>query len=933
MRLSWNEIRARASAFSQEWAGSGYEKGQTQLFYRDFFEVFGVPVRRVATFEEPVKNLGEGRGFIDLFWKGVLLVEQKSSGRSLAKAKEQALAYFPGLKDSELPRFILLSDFQNFELFDLDEDEEYRFPLAELSQHVEKFGFIMGVQQRTFRDQDPVNIQASEMVGRLHDSLKDAGYAGHDLEQLLVRIVFCLFADDTGIFEPRGIFEELLTIRTREDGSDLGGWLIQLFQILDTSEDRRQRNLDEDLARFPYVNGDLFKGNLRIPSFDTGMRGILLEACQFDWSMISPAIFGALFQSVMEHDERRLQGGHYTTEKNILKVIQPLFLDDLMAEFESLRSRKDTHRRKLLQEFHQKLGSLTFFDPACGCGNFLIIAYRELRELEIEVIRELRAYTVAPGQGVLDAAELSLIDVDQFFGIEINEFPVRIAETAMWMMDHIMNNRLSLEFGQSYVRIPLHRSPHIVNADALEIEWGDIIPATRCSYIYGNPPFVGSKFQSKYQRAQVKRIAALGGTGGTLDYVTAWFIKVADFVQLGDAKIGFVATNSITQGEQVAQLWPLLFNRGLEISFAHRTFAWGSDVRDKAHVHVVIIGLTKRDRSPSEKRLFTYDDVRGEPHESRHAQLSPYLFDASSLSNPHLVVQEEHSPINDLRPLRYGSQPIDGGHLILDADESRELILTEPTAGEYLHPYVGSREFLHSENRWILALQGITPSELRKMPLVHKRVIHVRESRLASKRQATRDLAACPTEFAFTTIPNKPFLVVPEVSSERREYVPIGWLEPPTIPSNLVRIIENASKSLFGILTSAMHMSWLRHIGGRLKSDYRYSIGLVYNTFPMPPIPLDELDMLEPLAQAVLDARAAYPEESLADLYDPDLMPPDLRRAHQALDRAVDRLYRHESFSSDRERAEHLLGLYEQSTAPLVAGMQEKRRSKKSRHT
>ncbi len=928
MRLSWNEIRARAARFAQEWAGEGYEKGQTQLFYRDFFEVFGVPVRRVASFEQQVKNLGVTRGFIDLFWKGVLLVEQKSLGRDLDKAKGQAFKYFPGLKDVELPRYILLSDFQTFELYDLEEDEEIKFSLADLPQHVERFGFILGIQRRTFQDQDPVNIKAAELVGRLHDALEASGYTGHDLEQFLVRVVFTLFADDTGIFEPRDIFLDLLESRTREDGSDLGPWLAQLFQVLNTPEDRRSRNLDADLVRFPYVNGDLFRDQLQIPSFDAEMRQRLIDACQFDWSGISPAIFGSLFQSVMNAVERRKKGAHYTTEKNILKVIEPLFLDDLRAEFAALKARKDTHRRKLLQDFQRKLGRLTFFDPACGCGNFLIIAYRELRALEIDVIRELRAYSAAAaGQGELDAAELSIVNVDQFYGIEIGEFPARIAETALWMMDHIMNNRLSLEFGQSYVRIPLRNSPHIRHGDALEIDWATILPPEGCGFVFGNPPFVGAKYQSDFQREQVRRIAALGKTGGTLDYVTAWFIKAADYIQASPARIGFVSTNSITQGEQVAQLWPLLFARGgLEIAFAHRTFAWGSDARGKAHVHVVIIGLTKRADTPTARRLFTYDDINGDPHESTHAALSPYLFDASDLNDPHVVVLESSQPINGLARLIIGSKPIDGGHYIFSRSERDALAAAEPDAEAFLHPYVGSQEFLNGGDRWILALQDAPPETLKRLPTIRERIAAVRAFRLASKSKPTQQLGLTPTLYHVNVIPDVPFLVIPEVSSERREYVPIGWLEPPVVPSNLVRIIEHASKPLFAILTSAMHMSWMRHIGGRLKSDYRYSIGLVYNTFPMPDADEDALAKLEPFAQTVLDARSAHPDATLANLYDPDLMPTQLRKAHHDLDRAVDRLYRRKAFTSDRERVEHLLSLYEKRAASLVAGIEIKKR-------
>ena len=438
MRLSWNEIRTRAAAFAQEWADANYERGETHLFYRDFFAIFDVSVRRVATFEEPVRLLGDRRGFIDLFWKGVLLVEQKSEGRDLAQAREQALSYFPGIDDADLPRYLLLSDFQMFELYDLGEDESVAFTLAELPQHVEKFGFILGVQRRSFRDQDPVNIEASERVGKLHDALADSGYTGHDLEQFLVRIVFCFFADDTGIFEPRDIFLDLLENRTREDGSDFGPFLTQLFQVLNTPVDQRSAILDEDLAQFPYVNGDLFREHLLIPSFNPEMRQRLIDAGHFNWSEISPAIFGSLFQSVMDKDERRSQGAHYTTEKNILKVIEPLFLDELRAEFQRLRNRRDNRRLPELIAFQHKLGRLRFFDPACGCGNFLIIAYRELRALEIEVLKEIRPH----GQLDLLAQSLSVVDVDAFYGIELGEFPAHIAEVALWMMDHIMNNRL-----------------------------------------------------------------------------------------------------------------------------------------------------------------------------------------------------------------------------------------------------------------------------------------------------------------------------------------------------------------------------------------------------------------------------------------------------------------------------------------------------------
>ena len=934
MRLSWNEIRVRAASFARKWADAGYEKGETQSFYNDFFRIFGKRRESVARYEERVKKLDDTSGFIDLFWPGVLIVEQKSAGRDLKKAYEQAGGYFDALPEHDKPRYILTSDFQHFELHDLLQRDVIAFRLDQLPEHVEKFGFVLGVASRKFRDQDPANIEAAELVGKLHDSLRDAGYPRHDLERFLVRIVFCLFADDTGVFEPRDILLDFLEERTREDGTDLGPLLARIFQVLNTPEGQRAATLDEDLAAFPYVNGDLFADMIWIPDFNAEMREQLLTACRFNWSSISPAIFGSLFQSVMAPAERRAQGAHYTTEQNILKVIEPLFLDDLWEEFGRIKALR-RGRKARLREFQERLGTRTFFDPACGCGNFLVIAYRELRRLELQVIREHERDETGAVASRLDVGSLSRLDVNQFYGIEIGEFPARIAEVALWMMDHLMNNELSLEFGQSYARIPLKQSPHIRCADALEMDWEDLLPAEDCSFVFGNPPFGGAKFQSTEQRAQVRRIAALGGSGGTLDYVTAWFITAGEYSQGSGppgerARIGFVATNSITQGEQVAQLWPILFGRcGLEIAFAHRTFAWGSDARGMAHVHVVIIGLDDREGVPGVRRLFSYEDVKGDPHESPHAVLSPYLFDAGGLADPHSVVRGESRPINGMPKLIIGSKPIDGGHYIFDADERADLLAREPAAAQFLRPYVGSREFLQGGDRWILALHDAPPQTLRLLPEVRRRVSAVKAVRAASRSKPTRDLAATPTRYHVNVLPSAPFLVVPEVSSERRDYAPIAWLEPPVIPSNLVRILENATLADFAVLTSAMHMAWLRHIGGRLESRYRYSIGLVYNTFPLPPKEAD-LSPLDPLAQAVLDARAAHPDATLADLYDPDLMPVNLRRAHQALDRAVDRLYRPRKFASERERVEHLFMLYERVRAPLVASGKKKTRRRRA---
>lgn len=570
-------------------------------------------------------------------------------------------------------------------------------------------------------------------------------------------------------------------------------------------------------------------------------------------------------------------------------------------------------RHSALINFQHKLAGLRFLDPACGCGNFLVIAYRELRRLELDCLKALY------GDQQIDAALLSRVTVDQFYGIELEEFPAEIAKVAMWMTDHLANNEINEAFRLNYARIPLKDSAHILHGDALEVDWNALLPAEKCDYVLGNPPFVGAKFQTAHQRAQVRALARLGGSGGTLDFVAAWFLKAGAYVEANRRiRIGFVATNSITQGEQVAQLWPILFDRyHLEVAFAHRTFQWDSEARGKAHVHVVIIGLAHHDAEPREKRLFSYASIKGEPDETLHEALTAYLFDAGAVANRHLVVKEEGRPINGAPKLHSGSQPIDGGHLIFDHRDRAAFLENEPAASNYLRRFIGADDFINGGERWILALQDAAPGALRAMPEVMERLRLVREFRAASQRKSTLAIATQPTRFNVEFLPADPCLILPEVSSERREYIPVGWLAPPDIPSNKLRVLPHATKWHFGILTSRAHMAWLAHVGGRLESRFQYGIGVVYNTFPWPdPSPAQQA-RIGALAQAVLDARAAHPMASLADLYDPDTMPADLRRAHAALDVAVDKLYRARPFASDRDRVEHLFGLYEAMIAPL----------------
>ncbi|MCB1416523.1 MAG: class I SAM-dependent DNA methyltransferase, partial [Nitratireductor sp.] len=780
-------------------------------------------------------------------------------------------------------------------------------------------------EKRKYVEQDPANIVASEIMGKVHDDLEASGYTGHKLEVYLVRLLFMLFADDTGIFEPRDHLLDVIENRTNEDGSDLGMWLHRIFEVLNTPEDSRSSNLDEDLNRFPYVNGDLFSESLAVADFTSAMRENFLEACRFNWQAVSPAIFGSLFQSVMDPEERRKKGAHYTTEKNIMKVIGPLFLDHLRAEFEHLKGLK-TGRAGRLEAFRRRLGTLTFLDPACGCGNFLIIAYRELRKLELEIMAALRE-----GGHTLDlfGSDISVVDVDQFYGIEFEEFPARIAEVAMWMIDHIMNREFSSEFGLIFNRIPLRKSPHIRHADALELDWNDLLPAHQCAYVMGNPPFLGKKEQSTTQKSQVRSIFQDVKSASELDYVSCWFAKAGGYLNEEScrAEFAFVATNSITQGEQVAILWPVLFHRlNLEISFAHRTFEWGSEARGKAHVHVVIVGLTRRDMEREVKRLFSYENIRGEPEETIHKALTAYLFGIAAGANRYRVVAEESSPINGAPRLKSGVQMLDKGLLTFETEEMQAFVENEPASKKWFRAYLGGDEYINGFQRYILYLRDISPTELRGLPMVGRLVAEVRKYRGASSRPATKKMASTPTLVGVDERPTSRILVIPNTSSERRHYVPMGWLGADVVANQKLRILPDPELYEFAVLTSSMHMAWLRSIGGRMKSDPSYTTGIVYNTFPWPQMNQKQEVRVSELAQAILDARDNHPGSTLADLYDPDLMPPDLRKAHTALDKAVDRLYRAKPFESERERVEHLFMLYEEMVAPMEAEAKKKRK-------
>lgn len=913
MPISWNEIRDRATRFAREWQDASYERGEAQSFWNEFFAVFGVQRSRVYSFEKRVEKLGGHAGYIDCFWPGVLIAEHKSRGKPLDKAHLQALDYLDGLKDRELPRYIIVSDFEFLRLYDLHDDQMHEVPTAELPKHVRLFGFIAGYQTQEIRPENPVNVKAAERMGKLHDQLKVNGYDGHDLEVFLVRLLFCMFADDTGIFQPPHAFEEWIEQRSNEDGSDLGMMLARLFQVLNTPEHKRVKNIDEQLGQFPYVNGQLFEETIRIADFDSAMREALLNACALDWSAISPAIFGAMFQSIMDKEARRNLGAHYTSEQNIEKLIRPLFLDELWAEFERVKNNKNK-----LFDFHKKLRTLTFLDPACGCGNFLVVTYRALRELELEVLRA----SISQHQLSLDILGLLQIDVDQFYGIEIEEFPVRIAEVALWLTDHQMNLKVSEEFGQYFARIPLSTTPNIHHGNALRMDWEDVIVKERLNYILGNPPFGGKHYQSKEQRIDQMLVTENIKSGSDLDFVACWFLKAADFIKATNIAFAFVATNSITQGEQVPLLWAHLLAEGMCIKFAHRTFKWTNEARGKAAVHCVIIGI--KQSNCINPLLFDYETPTGLPIVSKASIISPYLTDGQAI-----FVTKKQKPITDVPIMRCGNKPTDGGNLLLTASEAQELVEAEPGAKKYIKRIVGSKEFLNNTLRYCLWLKGISPKELRALPKVLDRVNRVREFRLNSSAKPTRIAAERPAEFFYVNQPSNEYILIPEVSSERRKYIPIGWMTPDVISTNKNYLVSEASKYLFGLMQSTMHMAWIRVVSGRLKSDFQYSATMVYNNFPWPQNVSDkQCEAIEAAAQAVLDARELFPDASLADLYDPLTMPPELLKAHKALDRAVDRAYSRKTFSGDADRVAFLFELYQKLTSLLPAEKKKKRRRK-----
>ena len=908
MPLSWNEIKTRAAAFVLEWKDSQAvkEKAEAQTFETEFLKVFGVDRKKVALFEKEVRFGDSGeRGYIDLFWKGHIIIEMKTPGKDLDKAYEQAKEYALSLPQKDIPKGILTCDFLNYQYYDLEDNAKcYSFRLDELPAHVELFGHLAGYKEiDPFKRWDPVNMEAAVKMGELHNRLREIGYSGHQLELYLVRLMFCLFADDTGIFEPPNVFNRYILERTNVDGSDLALHIQKIFEVLNKPKEKRLKTIDEQLNQFPYINGHLFSEQLETADFDCPMRDTLIACCTLDWSKISPAIFGAMFQSVMNDEERHDIGAHYTSEENILKLIRPLFLDGLREEFEKIKPLSHALRRERLIKFHNKLASLTFLDPACGCGNFLVISYRELRLLELEVLELLLGK-----EQVLDRHSEIKVNVNQFYGIEIEEFPAQIAQVALWLVDHQMNLHVRERFGTYFVRIPLTAAASIHHANALAIDWESVVPKSGLDYILGNPPFLGSRIMNRLQKAEVENTFNGLKNFGDLDYVTCWYKKAAEYIQGTEIEVAFVSTNSICQGLQVPVLWPELINRyGIKINFAHQTFKWSNEARGKAAVYCIIVGFSLGDRKI--KRLFQYATVTSDPTETVVNKINAYLVDADNI-----FIERRASPICNVPEMKFGSMAADGGFLLFSPEEKEAFLQKEPEALPWFRRIVGSEEFINNKERWCLWLLDIEPSVLRKLKHVMERLNQVKELRQQSARPFLADI---PHLFAQIAQPKEGYyIVVPKVSSEKRKYIPMGFLPSDVIASDLVFIIPNATMYHFGILTSTMHMAWTRYVCGRLELRYRYSKDIVYNNFPWPTPTEKQKAEIEKLAQDILDTRTQFPKASLADLYDPVAMPPALSKAHQKLDKAVEASY-WRTFADDSQRVAYLFEQYQKLSGEL----------------
>lgn len=927
--LSLQDIRTNVDRFVAEWKDETAEQAESQSFWNDFLSCFGIERRRVATFERRAKRASTANtGRIDVFWPRVMIAEQKSAGiltRDAERAESQADDYLLGgdIEPHEFPRYILTSDFQTMRLTDLEAEGGRRtltIDLVQLRDHIEDFAWIAGYEARKFStdEEQAASVKAAGIMANLYVALVGDTDLDNVTDQddedsqslaasiLLTRLLFLLFGDDAGLWE-KGLFEDFIGSRTAEDGSDLGPQLNALFEILNTAEAKRSPRADEVMLQFPYVNGELYSGREPTMFFDRTMRVALIDACHFDWTSISPAVFGSLFQAIKSKAARRADGEHYTTETNILKTIEPLFLDDVRAKVA-----KAWNSAKALREVHDSFADMRYLDPACGCGNFLIVAYREMRKIELEVLVRLRELGKHGGQLSLKGEDELKVSLDQFYGIEINWWPAKIAEVAMFLVDHQANREMALNLGQAPNRLPINIAPKIAHANALDVDWRTVLQPTSETLVFGNPPFVGHKEREKTQANELRRV--WGRNVAHLDYVTAWYAKAADYLRGLDTEWAFVSTNSIVMGEGVPLLFGRLLDEGWQVKFAHRTFAWTSEATGKAAVHVVIVGFTRKD---GWRRLFDYATPKSEPHEARVANINPYLVDG-----PNVLVSARSTALrSDFPAILAGSTPIDWGSLTEFNDDELDALRADPVASKYLRRYAGGKELINGNVRWCLWMDtpDFEASDIVASPILKSRVEKVRAEREDSGRAATRLLAATPHLFGERRQPkSETYLGIPQTFAEGRFWATAARLDQTFVPSIKLFTAEDADGFLFAIVSSSMFITWQKTVGGRLKSDPSFSSSLVWNNLPLPQVNPATRKKIIAAGQGVIRARALHPDRSLAEHYNPLAMDPALVAAHRKLDAVVDRAFgATKTLTTERERQAILFQRYLDLTDPL----------------
>ena len=931
--MNLKEQQKQAKSFIERWKDRGNERQDTQSFWLDLLQsVYGIEnPSEYIKFEDTV--MMDHTSFMDGYIDTTkVLIEQKGANKDLSKAIkqsdgsfltpfQQAKRYSANLPYSKQPRWIITCNFKEFYVYDMEKPhgEPTVIRLEDLEKEAYRLEFIVGTSNEHLEREMAISMEAGEIVREIYSALlkqykhPDNPESLHAMNQLIVRLVFCFYAEDAGMFGKKTMFHDYLS---RFSSRDFRRGLLDLFNVLNTPIDERDPYLDDELSAFPYVNGGMFaENNLEVPQFTDELRESILEhaSSSFDWSEISPTIFGAVFESTLNPETRRSGGMHYTSIENIHKVIDPLFLDALKEELNEIRQIKQPATlKKRAQQFQEKLSRLVFFDPACGSGNFLTETYLSLRRLENEAIKLYVGDTVLLDVGY----DLVKVKISQLYGIEINDFAVSVANAALWIAEsQMLEETLSIAYSNMQF-LPIKSYSNIVEGNALKLNWEEIVPKEKLSYIIGNPPFVGHSIQNEQQKKEIRSIyvdenGKEYNLAGKIDYVAGWYFKAASLISNTNIKVAFVSTNSICQGEQVVGVWQPLYKRfGVNIDFAYQTFKWGSEAKDKAAVHCVIVGFSTNHNN-EKKQLFSSTDKL-----DLVDNINPYL-----LSGKTIFVESVKTPICPVSPMYFGSKPTDGGYFFLTPEEKQVIVRKEPQSEKYIRKVLGAQEYINNVERYCLWLVGITPSELKSSPMIYERVKKVREFRLASKAESTRKFADRPTEFKQNAQPNKPYLIVPRVSSENRRYVPIGYIDPEVIATDATQIIPNATLYEFGVITSNVHMAWMRTVAGRLKSDYRYSSTIVYNTFPWPKITEEQKEYISKTAQGILDARALESESSLADLYNDVIMPVELRKAHQANDIAVMKAYGmikkvngKDKLMSETETISKLFEMYEELT-------------------